>query len=50
MRKLASIRKIDSIAPIEVANMMGFTPVEKYRQPNMRVKQKMMKVLGWTYD
>jgi predicted protein tyrosine phosphatase len=37
-------------AVVEVANMMGFTPVEKYRQPNMRVKQKMMKVLGWTYE
>jgi hypothetical protein len=29
---------------------MGFTPADRYRQPNVRVKTKMMKVLGWTYD
>lgn len=37
-------------AVVEVATMMGFTPSDKYRQPNVRVKTKMMKVLGWTYD
>ena len=37
-------------AVVEVASMMGFTPTEKYRQPNIRVKTKMMKVLGFTYD
>ena len=37
-------------AVVEVASMMGFTPTERYRQPNLRVKHKMMKVLGWTYD
>jgi predicted protein tyrosine phosphatase len=37
-------------AVVEIASMLGFTPVEKYRQPNMRVKHKMMQVLGWTYD
>jgi len=37
-------------AVVEVATMMGFTPSDRYRQPNLRVKHKMMKVLGWTYD
>jgi predicted protein tyrosine phosphatase len=37
-------------AVVEVASMMGFTPADRYRQPNVRVKTKMMKVLGWTYD
>lgn len=37
-------------AVVEVASMMGFTPTERYRQPNLRVKHKMMKYLGWTYD
>ena len=37
-------------AVVEVASMMGFTPTERYRQPNLRVKSKMMKVLGLTYD
>ena len=37
-------------AVVEVGKMMGFTPTERYRQPNLRVKHKMMKVLGWTYD
>jgi predicted protein tyrosine phosphatase len=37
-------------AVVEVATMMGFTPSDRYRQPNLRVKQKMMKVLGLTYD
>jgi len=37
-------------AVVEVATMMGFTPTDRYRQPNLRVKHKMMKVLGLTYD
>lgn len=37
-------------AVVEVASMMGFTPSDRYRQPNVRVKTKMMKALGWTYD
>lgn len=37
-------------AVVEVASMMGFTPGDRLRIPNMRVKHRMMKVLGWTYD
>ena len=37
-------------AVVEVAIMMGFTPSDRFRQPNLRVKHKMMKVLGLTYD
>jgi predicted protein tyrosine phosphatase len=37
-------------AVVEVATMMGFTTGDRYRQPNLRVKSKMMKVLGLTYD
>ncbi len=37
-------------AVVEVAEMMGFTPAERYRQPNLRVKHKMMQALGWTYE
>ncbi len=37
-------------AVTEVATMMGFTPTDRYRQPNLRVKHKMMKALGLTYD
>lgn len=37
-------------AVVEVATMIGFTPSDKFRQPNIRVKTKMMKVLGLTYD
>jgi predicted protein tyrosine phosphatase len=37
-------------AVVEVAMMMGFTPAERYRQPNLRVKSKLMKVLGLTYE
>ncbi len=37
-------------AVVEVGSIMGFTPIEKYRQPNLLVKHKMMKVLGLTYD
>lgn len=37
-------------AVVEVASMMGFTPTDRLRIPNMRVKHKMMRVLGWTYE
>lgn len=37
-------------AVCEVGVMMGFADTERARIPNLRVKQKMMKVLGWTYD
>jgi predicted protein tyrosine phosphatase len=37
-------------AVVEVGVMMGFNDCEKYRQPNLRVKHKLMKQLGWTYD
>lgn len=37
-------------AVTEVATMMGFTATERLRIPNMRVKHRMMKALGWTYD
>ena len=37
-------------AVVEVATMMGFTASDRYRQPNLRVKNKLMKVLGLTYE
>lgn len=37
-------------AVVEVAAMMGFTATDRYRQPNLLVKHKMMRSLGWTYD
>ena len=37
-------------AVVEVGTMMGFTATDRFRQPNLRVKHKMMKVLGFTYD
>lgn len=37
-------------AVVEVGSMMGFTPTERLRIPNLRVKHRMMKALGWTYD
>jgi hypothetical protein len=37
-------------AVVEVGAMMGFIPTERSRIPNVRVKTKMMRVLGWTYD
>ena len=37
-------------AVVEVATMMGFTATDRYRQPNLRVKSKMMKVLGHNYE
>lgn len=37
-------------AVVEVGSIMGFTPTDRFRQPNLRVKHKMMKALGLTYD
>ncbi len=37
-------------AVCEIGVMMGFQDTEKFRSPNMRVKHRMMKALGWTYD
>jgi protein-tyrosine phosphatase len=37
-------------AVVEIGVMLGFNDTEKYRQPNLRVKQKLMKELGWTYN
>lgn len=37
-------------AVCEVGIMMGFDDTEAYRSPNLLVKHKMMKILGWTYD
>jgi hypothetical protein len=30
--------------------MMGFDDTERFRSPNLLVKHRMMKSLGWTYD
>ena len=35
---------------VEVSEMIGFTPTNKFRAPNLLVKHKMMKVLGFTYS
>ena len=37
-------------AVAEVGVMMGFDDAERTRIPNIRVKHRMMKALGWTYD
>ena len=37
-------------AVCEVGVMMGFNDCERFRAPNLLVKHKMMKALGWTYD
>lgn len=37
-------------AVTEVGVMMGFDDCEGFRSPNLLVKHKMMKILGWTYD
>jgi len=37
-------------AVAEVGVMMGFADCERFRIPNLLVKHKMMKLLGWTYD
>jgi hypothetical protein len=37
-------------AVCEVGVMMGFDDCKAFRSPNLMVKHKMMRVLGWTYD
>jgi hypothetical protein len=37
-------------AVCEVGVMMGFQDTEVFRSPNLLVKHKMMRKLGWTYD
>jgi predicted protein tyrosine phosphatase len=37
-------------AVCEVGVMMGFDDTEVFRSPNLLVKHKMMKALGWTYN
>ena len=37
-------------AVCEIGVMMGFNDCEVFRSPNLLVKHKMMKVLGWSYD
>ena len=37
-------------AVAEVGVMLGFDDAEAFRSPNLLVKHKMMKALGWTYD
>lgn len=37
-------------AVVEVGSILGFTPTNRFRQPNLRVKHRMMKSLGLTYD
>lgn len=37
-------------AVCEIGVMMGFDDTEVFRSPNLLVKHKMMKALGWTYD
>jgi hypothetical protein len=37
-------------AVAEVGVMMGFDDAEAFRSPNLLVKHKMMRVLGWLYD
>ena len=37
-------------AVCEVGVMMGFLDTEVFRSPNLCVKHRMMKHLGWTYD
>jgi predicted protein tyrosine phosphatase len=37
-------------AVCEVGVMMGFDDTEAFRAPNLLVKHRMMKALGWTYD
>jgi len=37
-------------AVVEVGTILGFTATDRFRQPNLRVKHKMLKALGMTYD
>ncbi len=45
---MAGICRSGAVA--EVGVMMGFQDCERNRIPNLRVKHRMMKALGWTYD
>ena len=37
-------------AVCEVGVMLGFDDTEVFRSPNLLVKHRMMRALGWTYD
>jgi len=37
-------------AVCEVGVMMGFADTGRFRSPNLLVKHRMMKAMGWTYD
>lgn len=37
-------------AVCEIGVMMGFRDAEAFRSPNLLVKHRMMRALGWTYD
>lgn len=37
-------------AVVEVGTMLGFTATDRFRQPNLLVKHKLIKSLGWAYD
>lgn len=37
-------------AVCEIGVMLGFRDTEAFRSPNLLVKHRMMKCLGWTYD
>jgi len=37
-------------AVCELGVMLGFEDTQAFRSPNLLVKHKMMRVLGWTYD
>lgn len=37
-------------AVCEVGVMMGFEDTDRYRAPNIMVKGRMLKTLGWSYD
>jgi hypothetical protein len=37
-------------AVCEVGVMMGFNDTGRFRAPNLLVKHRMMRALGWTYD
>ena len=37
-------------AVAEIGVMLGFQDCERFRSPNLLVKHKMMRILGWTYD
>ena len=45
---MAGICRSGAVA--EVGVMMGFQDTEKFRQPNLLVKHKLMKELGWSYE